>query len=377
MSAARGGFWLQHSSQGAKEAVDYASALAASDAGRPGVSFGPVNAPSTLSKLFQRARADGDAILDAQGHLLDRDHKPRMRERFPWLTQEPRPVTQSEWEAWMLESLKHQRSVELCGDGQTPSFLMTPSPILSPAGGAPELHAVLDAAQAIRATIPADRECWMSVTVERDYLMNTRHLTALLNAVLAVKPQGVVVRAPQTELVPVTIAGYLTGLREVVQTLASNRIDVFLPSTGWLGWMAMGWGAWGFSSGLANTTWVDRAPGFARTPAIPPNYYFESQLLRPVRWALHEELAGRGDHDPCTCPECEDMGDQWDAALAKRHQIRMANTAAARLTALPASDRRAVVQTRIARAVDYRDGLPKIVADRADVRFLDVWAEVA
>lgn len=378
MTTARGGFWLQATGQKADEVVAFADTLGGSAAGRPGVSFGPLHAPATLNGLFQQARGRGDAILDAHGHLLDHQHSQRREDRFPWLCEDPRPATQTEWEAWMDASLEHQRSAALSGGGPEPSFVMTPCPMLTPVGGSSELHAVLDAAQVARTTVPAGTECWMSVTVDREYVMSVPHLTTLLNALLAAKPEAVVFRATHTQLAPVTIAAYLSGLREVVQALSANGIPVYLPYTGWLGWMAMGWGAWGFSAGLSSSSWADRAPaGGGNRPAVPPNYFFEAQLLRPVRWAVHEELAQRGDYAACACPECQAMAGQYDQPLVQRHQLRTVNEEAAALTALAPAARRTAVRARIAQAVAYRNGLPGMLSSRTDAGFLDAWAAVA
>lgn len=378
MTAARAGFWLQATTQKADEVVAFANTLASSPAGRPGVSLGPLHTPATLNGLFQRARGGGDAIVDAHGHLVDRPHSQQREDRYPWLAENPRPATQAEWEAWMLTSLQHQSSAELSGNGSPPSFLMTPSPMLTPAGGAAELHAVLDAAQVALTKVPAGSECWMSVTVDREYVMSVPHLTALLNALLAAKPEAVVFRATHNQLAPVTVAAYLSGLREVVQALAGNAIDVFLPYTGWLGWMAMGWGAWGFSAGWSSGSWADRAPAAGgNQPAVPPNYFYEAQVLRPVRWTVHEDLASRSDYTACSCTDCLTMAGQYDRGLAQRHQLRAVNEAATELVGYVAAGRRIVVQSRIAQAVAYRNALPGMLGDRTEAGFLDAWAAVA
>ncbi|HEY4280210.1 MAG TPA: hypothetical protein VGM91_18445 [Conexibacter sp.] len=378
MTAARAGFWLQATARGAEEVLAFAGTLAGTPAGRPGVSFGPLYTRATLNDLFQRARVEGNAMVDPHGYLVDKEHSKQRESRYPWLTQDPRPVTQAEWEDWMRASLQHQGSAALQGAGAPPTFLMSPSPVLTPAGGRTELHAVLDAAQVVRADVPAGSECWMSVMVDREYVMSSAHLTPLLNALLAARPEAVVFRATQKELPPVTVASYLSGLREAVEALASNGIDVFLPYSGWLGWMAMGWGAWGFSAGWSSGSWADRALAVGgNRPAVPPNYVFEAQLLRPVRWTVHEELRARDDYVACTCADCQVMDGVYDRDLAQRHQLRAVNAAAAELTAVGVVDRRAIVQARIAAAVAYRDGLPRMLRDRAEAKFLDTWADVA
>jgi hypothetical protein len=58
-----------------------------------------------------------------------------------------------------------------------------------------------------------------------------------------------------------------------------------------------------------------------RRPDEPSTPYFESPLLRTVKWRVHEELTAVAGYEPCTCPECEAMGDTYNADAAKRHQI--------------------------------------------------------
>ena len=129
-----------------------------------------------------------------------------------------------------------------------------------------------------------------------------------------------------------TDGAYLAGVREVVDMCAANGLRIFLPSCGWLGWLAMGWGAWGFSGGMAAGSWVDRVPSPMTPPQQRPLPYFEPQLLRSVPWRVHQQLTNEADYQPCTCPDCAQMGTSHDLMLAKRHQIRHVadETAAAR-----------------------------------------------
>lgn len=166
---------------------------------------------------------------------------------------------------------------------------------------------------------------------------------------------------------------YLAGLREVVEACAVNSIRIFLPSSGWLGWLAMGWGAWGFSGGMAAGSWVDRLP----TPMTPPQQrplpYFEPQLLRNVPWRIHQQLMNESGYQPCACPDCAQMGASHDLPLAKRHQIRHASEEAAALTAVSVADRRRLVANRLDTAIAFRDGLSALLTTRIETRHLDRW----
>lgn len=324
VSLLRGGFWLEYGNREASELVALADELAQTPSSRPGICFGPLNGPTTLEPLYRLARISGEAILEPHGYLLDRDHTARSRNHFPWLAQTPRPATRAQWERWIQDAVDHQFSAGLRGNVGVPSFAVTASPRMEAARGALELNAVLDAAGAVRAQVPAGTDCWLGVTVDRAYLREPHHLIRLLNAMVQTGADGFVFRCQHTQLSPVDDPLYLAGLREVVEACAANDIRIFLPSSGWLGWLAMGWGAWGFSAGMAAGSWVDRLP----TPMTPPQQrplpYFEPQLLRNVPWRIHQQVVNESGYEPCPCAECLKMGTSHDLPLAKRHQLRHA-----------------------------------------------------
>ncbi|SOJ54609.1 hypothetical protein MSIMFB_02098 [Mycobacterium simulans] len=366
-------FWLEYGSNEARQLVAFADELAATPAGRPGICFGPLNAPATtLEPLYRQARASGEAIVDPHGYLLDRPPTERSRNHFPWLVQTPRPTTRPEWEQWMERGLGHQLSARLCGNAGPPSFVITPSPTMDTATP-DDLNTVLDAATAVRSRV-SGHDCWLGVTVDRTYLREPRHLTRLLNAVIQTGADGVVFRSPHLQLAPVDDRFYLDGLREVVETCAANGIRIFLPSSGWLGWLAMGWGAWGFSGGMAAGSWFDRIPGPMTSPQQPSLPYFEPQLLRLVQWRIHEQLVNEPEYQPCGCPDCVQMGSSHDLSLAKRHQIRHASQETATLNAVPVDQRRQLVAARLDAAINFRDSLSPIVSARIPATIhLDRW----
>jgi hypothetical protein len=374
----RPGFWLQHGSEKAPELVGYSDALANEPGGRPGIVLAPVNAPSTLNPLFELARAKGDAFLDPIGHCIERGPTATKEKHFPWLTRRPRPDSQEAWKAWMDESVDHQDSAALRGTGPGPSILVTPSPVIAATSGQEELYAVLDAAAEVggeRAS--ADTPVWLGLAVDRAHVREDPHRTRLGNAIFASGVSGAVFRAIHAEVPPVRDRRYLEGLREITFAAYAGSVDLMLPHAGWLGWLAMTWGAWGFSSGLAASSWGDREHGLPmRRPDEPSNPYFEWQLLRTVKWRVHEELKAVDGYEPCTCPECEAMGDTYDADAAKRHQIWWANEEAARIAPLDRAGRGTSVGGRLDAAIEFRDGLKTELQGRVGAEFLDVWRDL-
>ena len=366
-----GGFWLQHAAREADELIAFANELAATGDGRPGVVIAPVNAADRVDSLYRTARAAGAVILDPNGHLLDRDHTERSRNHFPWLARTPRPDDQAGWEAWMSEALEHQRRRRR---SVAPSVLVTPCPIIEAAAGQDELYTVLDAAQAVAG--PSEEECWLGLNVDRTYVRDDSHLTRLADSLVDAAPAGVVLRAFHRELPPVSDRSYLVGLGDLVHAMAENGTRVFLPQAGWLGWLAMAWGAWGFSGGMAAGTWGDREPGPMTRPDEPSLPYFEPQLLRTVRWRVHEELAGAADHRPCDCDDCAAMGGTFDLRRAKRHQMRHAHGEAARLASAEPRVRAGAVSARLDQAIAFRDDLSRALRARVGADFLDRWRDL-
>jgi hypothetical protein len=373
VAPARPGFWLQHASNEARQLVVFADELAQTPPGRPGVAFAPVNAPRTLNELFERTRRAGDAILDPHGHALDLPPTKRAQQHFPWLAENPRPATQPQWEQWMQRALDHEQSAELRGAGPPPSFVMTPSPVIEAARGTLELYPVLDAAVAVASRQPAGTDCWLCVSVDRTYLREQPHLTRLANAMLATGATGFVFRCSHSQLPPVDDLRYLNGLREVTQACMANNIRIYLPNSGWLGWLAMAWGAWGFSGGMAAGTWVDRVRTPMTRPELPTLPYFEPQLLRSLPWRVHEQLVKEANYMPCTCLDCIQMGTNHDLTLAKRHQLRHAHNEGSALVAMPAAQRRASVANRLDAAIAFRDSLSTPTQGRVGAEFLDRW----
>lgn len=370
----QGGYWLQHTRNDADSLVRFADVLAPTPAGRPGVVLTPANSASSLRALYEHARGGGEAFLDPCGHFRDQKPASRFRQRdFPWLDATyARPTTTGEWRSWMRLSLDHQLSAGLHGVASPPSIIVTPSPQLDATAHPQELYSVLDAALDERDATAGGHQCWIGVVVDREFLRTESHLTRLANSLVSIDVPGIVVRCFQGELAPLSDRRLLEGLREVVSACAANGIAVLLPNGGWAGWLAMSWGAHGFSGGFTKGSWFDRTPGpltnVPRYEAI-----FEPQLLRHVRWEVHEELAQQPGYSPCWCDSCRTMAGTWDAEEAKKHQIRVANENGASLRALAEPDRAAAVRAQLDEGIAFRDSLPTHLRNRARASFLDTW----
>ncbi|MFA4929724.1 MAG: hypothetical protein WC558_14495, partial [Patulibacter sp.] len=211
---------------------------------------------------------------------------------------------------------------------------------------------------------------------DEEYLRDDRRRATLIAEMCAANPSGFVFRSPQRYAPPVTMGLYVRGLKDVVESCSTSGIRIHLPKAGWLGWLAMGWGAWGFSAGLGVGTWcdqLDRAGG--NSPDEPTRWYFEPQLLRAVPWRVHEDLAKRANYIPCTCVDCAGVASRgWEDLKAKRHQLRHANAEAASLSGRTTVQQRAIaIRARIDGAIAFRNSLPATLAKQADAKFLTSW----
>lgn len=372
MVAIESGFWLQYASQNADDLVALVDDLAAVGY-RPGVVFTPVGNPARLKQHYRRVRDHGDAFLDPSGFLLDRDSRPQRAANYPWL--DPtygRPGNLADWTRWMEMSLEHQLSDSFLDGADEPAIVVTPSPQLTASTGTGELYTIIDAASAARDSAAGRNECWLGVAVDRDYLRNDARLTEMADAVVTADFAGVVFRCFQTELSPISDRRLLEGLRELVEGCAGADVQIFLPNSGWIGWLAGAWGALGHSGGLSKGSWFDRIPTPMRNPGRRDSI-FEPQLLRHTTWILHEQLIDEDGYEECTCDSCANMAGDFNANEARVHQIRVAHAWSSELRPLNVVGRRRAIRERVDSAIDFRDDLPRTLRERADARFLDTW----
>ena len=108
-------------------------------------------------------------------------------------------------------------------------------------------------------------------------------------------------------------------------------------------------------------------------PQPPSQPYFESQPLRNVRWPIHEQLAAVPGYQPCACADCEQMGGAHNLALAKRHQIRLANEEAQGIVSMSQPVRSLAVGARLEAAIAFRESLTPQLQGRVSADFLDRW----
>lgn len=367
----RRGLWIQVA---ATKPLDALNLLDEMRDDRPGVVMAPEHKPDTLKSLYQRAREVTAVLIDPSGFLYDRNPRQRARRHYPWLAVGtpgatdlkergwPRPQTSREWADWMRIGVEHQMSFD---SPEVPSAHVIPTPQLEAAGGRDMFGQIADALDEVRGEYP---DAWLGINIDRDYLREEQHLTRLANYLVSAHGTGILLRCFQSEMPPISDRRLLQGLSDVVAATAAEGTLVILPRSGWLGWLAMTWGAYGFSGGLGNGTWYDRMPT-PMTNVPRREKIFERQLLRDVPWPVHVQLREQAGYSPCACSACDEMGGSYDIDLVRRHRI----LAAYEISDVGTADPAQVVTAAINQAIDFRNSLPPVLRDRVDAKFLDAW----
>jgi hypothetical protein len=366
------GFYLQYTGQRADRLVGFASTLTDRAGNHPGVVFSPLGSSDRLQRLYSATRPTIDAFLDPCGYLIDRDASQQRERHYPWLdTSYGRPSKTAEWQAWMQASIDHQTTAQgMLGAAGQPEIVVAPSPYLRAAATPGELYPVLDAWFLLHTERGGD--LWLSLDLDREFLREETHLIRLADALVDASPPGLILRYFQADLAPVGDRRALEGLHEVVTACAAARIPVFLPNCGWTGWLAMAWGADGFSGGLSKGSWYDRWPT-PMSPPTPENKIFETAVLRHVTWLTQQALVNQPGYTACQCDSCQAMGTSFNADEASLHQIRVGLELGNELAGLSLTERASRVRDRLDDAIAFRDGLSNALQGRVAAGFLDTW----
>ncbi|HKH64087.1 MAG TPA: hypothetical protein VKA35_01345 [Solirubrobacterales bacterium] len=222
------------------------------------------------------------------------------------------PSTKAEWNATVKESLKKQRELDV-------DALVVPGAELE-AGDYPKgLEDQIDAIRRAWAERADDDPPWFAEFCLHDDWINL--LTDLPDAI------GVALRIRFAKRDAAGDASVLGKLRFVVGALADDGRKVLLIQSGIVGWLSLAWGAWGFSAGMSQESWlyhrtvIRRRSGQPSPPRV--ERYFERQLLHPVLSADHGRLANATGYTPCGCSFCNALaqGGAWDHNAAAQHSL--------------------------------------------------------
>jgi hypothetical protein len=271
--------------------------------------------------------------------------------------QRPKPTNRATWNATMSESLAEQRSLGV-------DALSLPGAELGTSAYPNEFERQTDA---VRRAWRDQREHtdppWFARFTLHDEWLTDRTMRRVALTALTDLPDGtgisLHVRFGKRG------SGFdgagLAALKEFVRVLANDDRRVLLIQSGIIGWLSIAWGAWGFSAGQTQNSWLDSREEIKRrkgTPSPPRlERYFEPQLLHHVLFPDHKRLRGQTGHANCSCAFCGKLKTTYNPGLAAQHD----------LWSLAELTERVALSDRSAR----RDAVRKIIEDAQ--RYWSTW----
>ncbi len=237
----------------------------------------------------------------------------------PWVGR-AQPSTEAEWDVTIAEALADQRTLGV-------DSLIVPGKTLHQTDFPDGLQDALDAARrSHKGRLTTDPEWMVRACIDEVWLTNRALRRTLLNQLTDLPDDlGVALHVqwskgahPDGEL--------LQGLKMVVTALASDGRRVLIIESGLVGWLSIGWGAWGFTAGVARSSWHRSTEVVRRNrPAPRVEWYFERQLLHQLRRSTHQRIAVSPRYQQCICTFCQQLissgGGAWDASLASQHAL--------------------------------------------------------
>ncbi|MGA2165566.1 MAG: hypothetical protein ABSH36_14015 [Solirubrobacteraceae bacterium] len=284
----------------------------------------------------------------------ERDKIGGHKEAASWIRRKA-PSTHAEWDTTVDEAIVAQQLLGTAG-------LIVPTRLLAQADWPDGLQETLDAARRAAARHPTT-DMSVNLILDERWIRDSRLRRTLLNQFTDL-PEGIGAAvhihwsAPD---VPDRSAS-LEALRVVVSALAGDGRRVLLVEAGRLGWLAIAWGAWGFTAGLSGASWtrntavVRRAKG---QPATRIARVFEPNLLQHVRQAVHTRLLGQSGYQPCPCGFCQRQAASggWSHDLSGQHALYALSRLTEQVAAPTLQERRARIRIIVQNAINFEAGL--------------------
>lgn len=236
-----------------------------------------------------------------------------------WVQREA-PSTRAQWRATNQEGLAEQRSLGV-------DALMPPGLELSPSGYPNALERQVDAIRRAWRDRPSTDPAWFArLCLHDDWLTDATLRRFALNLVTDLPDEiGIALHTRFGRRAAGFDQASLEALREFVRVLADDGRLILTLQSGMVGWLSLAWGAWGFSAGLSQTSWLDsreeiRRRRGSRSPARLERY-FEPQLLHHVLSSDHTQLSRQNGYRSCSCTFCGQLAQGWDTRVAGQHDL--------------------------------------------------------
>jgi hypothetical protein len=230
------------------------------------------------------------------------------------------PGNRAEWDATMGDSLAEQRTLGV-------DALNAPGVELAAGGYPTELERQIDAIRrAWRARLSSDPPWFAQLSLHDDWITNVGMRRFALNQLTDLPDDvGIALHVRFARRDASGDTASLGALRQMVRVLADDGRRVLTVRSGLVGWLSLAWGAWGFTAGMSQGSWLDsreiiRRRAGTRSPARLERY-LEPQLLHHVLSADHGRLARQAGHSQCTCAFCGRLAGGWNPQAAAQHDL--------------------------------------------------------
>jgi hypothetical protein len=310
-------FLVQQTYQGRKDLMPVGTACIANHLPAPGIAldFGAVPLAGVREDALHHSPLV-PLLAGGVGYGIDAKHKKAMA---PWVRRKA-PESRAEWDKTVRESLAEQRKLGV-------DAVSVPGIELSAAGYPNGLERQTDAIRRAWKDRPTGDSPWLArLCLHDDWLTDVSLRRFVLNVVTDLPDDvGIALHIRFARRDAATDANSLAGLRQLVRILADDDRRVLLLQGGLIGWLAIAWGAWGFTAGLSQASWLDTRAIIRRRAGSPSpprlERYLEPQLLHSVLSADHTLLKQQAGYVQCACGFCQKLGGGWDSKAASQHDL--------------------------------------------------------
>jgi hypothetical protein len=305
------------------------------------------------------------------------DEKKRQHDLAPWAKRKA-PGSKSEWEKTVRECLAEQRSK------LNPDALTVPGADLSLAAYPMIFERQIEAIRHAWNGRPDNDPDWFAhFCLHDDWLKEAGPRRLVLNLITDLPdPIGIAFQVRFSRRDRSADEAVLGGLKEIVSVLADDGRRVLVVKSGSLGWLSIAWGAWGFTAGRSQGTWVDSREEIRRRKGQPSpprlERYFEPQLLHHVLYDDHRRFQAVTGHQQCGCPFCKKLKVAWSTRPAAQHDLYALSDLTLRVAATDRSGRREAVRKIVEDAQTTWASWKSVagLSPRAEPVHLPVWGSL-
>jgi hypothetical protein len=295
-------------------------------------------------------------LADPGARGFERNTIGRTKAAAPWIRRRA-PRDPTSWDQSMDEAVSAQHALHLPG-------VLLPSRTLRTTDWPDGVQDALDAVRRASSRHTGSN-IFAGLILEEPWVTDAQLRRTLLNQFTDLPLQvGAAIHVLWSDSSASSAPRRLAAMRTVVAALANDGRRVLLIESGGLGWLSLAWGAWGFTAGLSQASWLRSTETVRRArgqPAVFVPRYYEAGLLHRVRQATHQRLAREPGYRACACAFCVELrpttASLWDHRLAEQHALWALADLTERVAAPRLVDRHARVRAMVDSAIALERGL--------------------